>query len=257
MSKERSYLYLCLFLLPLVLLIFSFLASGTSAQSGGDTEHASHEHHDMAPSPGMTEDTAAKAKALADKRESEFNHRLAGFFVLIGGVIILAERESGRTWLRFAWPIIFALAGVFLLAWSDTELWPFGPKSWSTQLANDGEVLQHKTFAVILLVLAVIELQKVRGKLTASWAACVFPVLAIGGSVLLLFHQHNGGMHGANHMEVMARIQSEHTGYATAGVGIGLSKAFSETRSRWQPFFQRLWPALMMVLGALLLTYVE
>ena len=257
MSKDRSYLYLCLFLFPLALLVASLVASRTPGESGGNAQHAAHQHHDMAMSMDTAEDPAAQAKALADKRESEFNHRLAGFFVLISGLIILAERESGRSWLRFAWPIVFALAGVFVLVWSDTELWPFGPQSWATQLANDSEVLQHKTFAVILLVLAVIELQKVRGKLSAAWAAWVFPVLAIGGSVLLLFHQHGGGMHGPNHMEVMARIQSEHAGYAMAGVGIGLSKAFSETRSAWQPFFQRLWPALMMVLGALLMTYVE
>lgn len=257
MSKDRSYLYLCLFLLPLALLLASFLAAGTPAQSGGHADHTVHQHHEMSMPVDTSQDPAVIAKALADKRESEFNHHLAGFFVLVGGLIILAERESGKSWLRFAWPAIFALAGLFLLVWSDTELWPFGPKSWSTQLANDSEVLQHKTYAVILLVLAVIELQKVRGKLSAGWAAWVFPVLAIGGSVLLLFHKHDAGMHGANHMEVMWRIQTEHAGYAMAGVGIGLSKAFSETHSSWQPFFQRLWPALMMVLGALLMTYVE
>jgi copper resistance protein D len=250
-----------LFLLPLALLAASFLASGTPARSDNAAAHSAHQHDGMDMPMDMAMDTlldpAEQAKLLADKRESEFNHHLAGFFVLIGGLIILAEHESGRSWLRFAWPVIFGLAGLFLLVWSDTELWPFGPQSWGATLAHNSEVLQHKTYAVILLVLAVIELQKVRGRLSAVWAAWVFPVLAIGGSVLLLFHMHEGGMHGASHMEVMARIQSEHEGYAMAGVGIGLSKAFSETRSSLQPFFQRLWPALMMVLGALLMTYVE
>jgi putative copper resistance protein D len=250
-----------LFLFPLALLVASFLAAGTPAHSDNSADHSAHQHDGMSMpmdmSMNMPLDPAAQAKLLADKRESEFNHHLAGFFVLMGGLIILAERESGRTWLRFAWPLIFGLAGLFLLVWSDTELWPFGTRAWSEALAHSSEVLQHKTYAVILLVLAVIELQKVRGRLSTVWAAWVFPALAIGGSVLLLFHMHDAGMHGADHMEVMARIQSEHAGYAIAGVGIGLSKAFSETRSSWQPFFQRLWPALMMVLGALLMTYVE
>lgn len=261
MRKDRSLLYFCLFLLPLALLAVSFLAAGIPARSDNAADHSAHQHDGMSMPMDMSMDTlldpADQAKLLADKRESEFNHHLAGFFVLIGGLIILAERETSRTWLRFAWPTIFGLAGVFLLVWSDTELWPLGPESWGTTLAHNSEVLQHKTYAVILLVLAVIELQKVRGRLSAVWVAWVFPVLAIGGSVLLLFHMHGAGMHGANHMEVMARIQSEHAGYALAGVGIGLSKAFSETRSSWQPFFQRLWPALMMVLGALLMTYME
>lgn len=235
----------------------SFLASQTSGQSGTESGQPAHQHHGMSIPMNVSEAPESGAKLLADKQESEFNHRLAGLFVLISGIIILAERESGRTWLRFAWPVVFALAGLFLLAWSDTELWPFGPKSWGTQLANDTEVLQHKTFAVILLVLATFELQKVRGSLTSAWASWVFPVLAVGGSMLLLFHKHDAGMHGADHIATMTRIQSEHVGYAITGVAIGLSKAFSETRFSWQPFFQRLWPALIMVLGALLMTYVE
>jgi hypothetical protein len=32
------------------------------------------------------------------------------------------------------------------------------------------------------------------GALTEAWSGRVFPALAIGGTVLLLFHQHEGGM---------------------------------------------------------------
>jgi hypothetical protein len=58
-------------------------------------------------------------------------------------------------------------------------------------------------------------------------------------------------------MELMARIQSEHLSYSIAGISIGLTKALSEAPSTWQDFFRRLWPALMMVLGALLMMYLE
>jgi hypothetical protein len=41
------------------------------------------------------------------------------------------------------------------------------------------------------------------------------------------------------------------------GFGIALSKGLSETPIAWRPFFQRLFPTLLIVLGALLLVYVE
>jgi len=66
------------------------------------------------------------AKLLADKRESEFNHHLAGFFVVLAGLFILAEADIRYRWpsVRYAWPLCFILSGFFVLIWSDTELWP-------------------------------------------------------------------------------------------------------------------------------------
>ena len=222
-----------------------------------------HSGHDMHTGMSMPMDDAAvtpsQAKLLADKRESEFNHHIAGLFVLLAGLIILAD-GSLHDRLRFAslvWPVCFLLSGLFVLIWSDTELWPFGPQSWSYGLTHHTEVLQHKVFAIMLLILGVIEFQRTRGVLKSAWASWVFPVFAVIGSAMLLFHEHRAGMHSPNHMEIMARIQSEHFSYAIAGIGIGLSKGLSETRFAWRPFFERLFPALLIVLGALLMVYVE
>src|SRR5262249_60058807 len=106
-------------------------------------------------------------------------------------------------------------------------------------------------------VLGAIELQRTRGFLKSAWSSWVVPVLGMVGSAMLFFHDHQAGMHGPNHMEIMERIQSEHFSFAMAGIGIALSKGLSETRFTWRPFFERLFPALLMVLGALLLVYVE
>ena len=92
---------------------------------------------------------------------------------------------------------------------------------------------------MLLLALGVIEWQRAKGVLKAAWSGWVFPVLAIGGSSLLLFHQHEGGMHGANHMELMARIQSEHLSYAVTGIGIGLTKGLAEVKTRFQERFRK------------------
>jgi len=46
-------------------------------------------------------DSAMAAKLLADKRESEFNHHLAGFFVVLAGLFIWRKPISA-TWPSFA-----------------------------------------------------------------------------------------------------------------------------------------------------------
>lgn len=204
-------------------------------------------------------DPAAQAKLLADKRESEFNHHLAGLLVLAAGLFLLADGtvRDRRFGGRFLWPLCFLVSGLFILLFSDTELWPFASQSWYFGLTHHTEVLQHKTFAVLLLIVSVIELQRARGALTAKWSGWVFPALALTGSVMLLFHDHQGGMAGPNHMQLMERIQSQHLGFAVTGFGIALSKGLAETPIPWRPFFQRLFPTLLIVLGALLLVYVE
>jgi copper resistance protein D len=204
-------------------------------------------------------DPTAEAKLLADKRESEFNHHLAGFLVVLAGLFILAEADIRNRWpsVRYAWPLCFVLSGLFVLIWSDTELWPFGPQSWYYGLTHHLEVLQHKFFAVLLLAVGVLELQRARGILRARWSRWIFPFLAVTGSSLLFFHNHQAGMHGPHHLASIQRIQTQHFSFSIVGFGIGLSKGLAETKFRWRPFFERLFPALLIALGALLLVYVE
>lgn len=257
MDLDRTVVRRCSsILLSSYLLLVVFLFSSAALLRAQD--HSRHEGHE-----GMAMDDPASepspAKLFADKRESEFNHHLAGFLVMLAGVFILAERRLNARWpsIRYAWPICFLLAGIFVLVFSDSELWPFGYQSWLYGLSNHPEVRQHKSFAVILLGLGVIEFLRARGSLKAAWAGWVFPVLAIAGSIILLFHDHGGGMHGAGHMERMARIQHQHLGYTAAGFGIGVTKGLSEIKTHWQSVFEKLWPSIMIVLGVLLMFYVE
>ena len=96
-----------------------------------------------------------------------------------------------------------------------------------------------------------------RQVLKSAWAAWAFPVLALFGSVLLLFHEHHSGMHGAEHMAVMASIQAEHRNFAIVGCSIGLVKGLSELPIRGRRVFVKTWPVLMIVLGFLLMRYTE
>jgi putative copper resistance protein D len=216
-------------------------------------------HDGMAMPMDSPNDAVIQVAQQAWKRESEFNHHLAGFLVLAAGLLILADGSIRQRWAvaRHVWPICFLASGVFLLIFSDTELWPFGSQSWYFGLTQHAEVLQHKVFAVLLLGLGFVELQRERGVLKAGWSAWVFPVVAATGSLMLFFHHHQAGMHGPDHMQVMWRIQSEHFSFAVTGFGIALSKGLSEKPSVWRPFFERLFPTLLVVLGALLMVYVE
>lgn len=249
-----------------VILLISFQGAINAQDHSMPADHQGHESmpgHQGVVHDGMVMDPPpnppSPEKLLADKRESEFNHHLAGFLVVLAGIFILAEERLRTRWpnVRYAWPACFLLAGIFLLIFSDTELWPFGPQSWLYGLTNHAEVRQHKSFAVILLGLGTIEFLRARGRLKAAWAAWVFPVLATAGSIILLFHEHRGGMRGAGHMERMARIQTQHHAYTTAGLGIGLTKGLSQIRTHWQSVFAKLWPAIMICLGILLMFYRE
>jgi copper resistance protein D len=223
----------------------------------GQHEHDEHAGMSMPLDTPMT--PAMQAKLLDDKRESEFNHHLAGFFVALGGLFILVESGLSARFaaVRYVWPACFLLSGLFVLVFSDTELWPFGPKPWLAGVFSNPEVIQHKTFAILLLALGVIELARARKRLVALWAAWVFPAVAIAGSILLLFHSHDASMHGPDHMATMARIQTQHLSYSATGFGIGVTKGLSEIHTRWRRVFTGLCSALMVVLGVLLMFYVE
>jgi len=224
------------------------------------------QQHDMDSMPGMNmsapaapQDPAQAAKRLADKQESEFNHHLAGALVIFAGIFILAQGQLVKRWplVRYAWPVCFLAAGLFLLVFSDTEIWPFGPQAPWYAIAHNVEDLQHKIFAAILLAVGYVEFQRARGRLTVPWAAWFFPVVGVVGAILLLFHVHSGDMQAPHAMESMERIQRQHRLFAATGLGIALTNGLAETSQKWQQFFKKAWPALLIVLGALLTQYTE
>jgi len=233
------------------------------------TPLAQSKQHDMDNMPGMKmvvpaapEDAAQTAKRLADKRESEFNHHLAGVLVIFAGIFILAESRLSKRWpvVRFAWPACFLAAGLFLLVFSDTEIWPFGPQTPWYAITHNTEDLQHKVFSIILLALGYVEFQRARGRWKSPWAAWFFPVVGAAGAILLLFHVHGGDMHAPNAMESMERVQNQHRWFAATGFGIALTNGiagFTSKPQKWQHFFRALWPSLLIILGVLLTLYTE
>jgi hypothetical protein len=211
--------------------------------------------------PGETGGRVKSPEELAaDKRFSEFNHRMAGFFVLLVGLLGFLEPHITGRWkgFRYLWAVLFLVPGLYLMGWSDPEAWPFGDQTLMHVITQNLEVLQHKIFSVILLALGTVEFVRVRRDLTSLWVSSIFPVLAGAGALLLLFHVHGGHsqMTAEAHL-TMQKIEKQHLAFATTGFGIALSKGIADV-GRFQPRLMRtLFAVLMCVLGILLLTYTE
>lgn len=248
--------------LLLVSLVFSFAPLAWPQQpetpSMQDMQEMNQPHADMNAS-SAPEDPVAAAARLAWKRESEFNHHLAGFLVALAGIILLCEDRLVKRWplVRYAWPACFLAAGLFLLVFSDTEIWPFGPQTPWYAITHNMEDLQHKLFSVMLLAIGYVEFERARGRFTAAWIAWIFPVVGMAGAILLVFHVHGGNMRAPHAMETMEHIQKQHHWFALSGFGIALTNGLAETPTRWQEVFKKVWPALLIILGILLMHYTE
>ncbi len=122
-----------------------------------------------------------------DMAWSEYNHHMAGFVVLLVGLVALLDRAGTFPWAKH-WPLLFLLLAAFLLVRSDPEVWPMGDIPLLASL-RDPEVLQHKLLSLLVIVFAVSE-WKVRLDGKRSAAAYVFPLSMVLGGFLLLTHTH-------------------------------------------------------------------
>jgi hypothetical protein len=130
-----------------------------------------------------------------DKGPSELNHHIAGFFLIaIGLSLIVSDHSHALAWLRWVPPVLFIAAGVFLAAWSDSEIWPRGALSWSWLAHHDAEARQHKLYALLLALIGCVEALKLVPRFRRPWLKAVFPVLGAIGGIALLFHSHGGEM---------------------------------------------------------------
>lgn len=242
----------------LLLLLLSAVAGPAIAQHG-DVSHdngheSSHGHgHGAAATGGPKWEGSPEGVAY-----SERNHHLAGLFVLL---IALTELREALKWTRLAWsrfllPAAMVGAGVFLLIWSDHEAWPIGSLSFAqTFFGNDHEIVQHKTYGILLFAVGVIESLRRAGRLAHfAWAAPL-PIFAIIGGLLLFMHSHGDhpsaqkiALHHAA-MGVMA-ITAGSCKLVSAGTG---GQANQSPASRWG----LAWAGLILMIGVQLLFYSE
>ncbi|MGE0679970.1 MAG: hypothetical protein AB7P69_03530 [Candidatus Binatia bacterium] len=186
-----------------------------------------------------------------DKAYSEFNHRIAGVFVLLaGGLALLATVGGSRyTWARHGWPGLFFLLGIFLFVRHDPESWPWGPFTfWESVI--DTQVLQHILFTLIVFAIGVIEWLRYRGVLTHSAWGWIFPSLAISAALMLFMHKHGGG-------PVADKIYRYHAIMAVSGIIAMVAKVFDDSRLFDGRMSAYIWTTLVMFVGVMLLIYTE
>jgi hypothetical protein len=156
--------------------------------------------------PPSVSSSPTTASVDPNKAPSEFNHHMAGWALIGVGFVALASFLSPDLRpLRFVWPALFLLAGLFLALWSDAEMWPRGNLNWAWLLHHDQEARQHKIYAFVLIALGVVECLRARGSLNRFWRTWAFPILAVGGAAFLLVHDHTASG-GGNSPEARAYL---------------------------------------------------
>jgi len=124
----------------------------------------------------------------ADRAWSEYNHHMAGIFVLVMGTLAILDATGHVRWARH-WPLTFLPFAAFLIIRDDPGAWPLGPTGfWESML--DPAVLQHRIFVVLVVLFGVFEWSVRTRRLRSPRYALVFPFLCAVGGALLLTHSH-------------------------------------------------------------------
>jgi copper resistance protein D len=189
----------------------------------------------------------------AEKAWSEYNHHWAGVVVLAIGFLALLAQAGHIAWARH-WPLAFLGLAVFLFLRSDPEVWPLGPNGFWVTFA-DPEVLLHRIFVLLVVVLAVFEWRVQTGRVASANVRLVFPVLVAVSGALLLTHSHTLGNIKE---EVLAELS--HIPLAILAVAAGWSRWLElrlPAENRTRDMMARVWPACIMLIGAILLNYHE
>jgi putative copper resistance protein D len=182
---------------------------------------------------------------------SEFNHHLSGLFVLfMGGLPALDAAGFLRPrWLRL-WPMSLLLLGGYLVVWSDRMAWPIGPLGLLDSL-SDGEILQHKLYAVILLAMGSLERARLRARSLRWGSPAFFALLVFAG--LLMFH--HSLLMGHNHHS--PKLLFNHMVLGVLTLASASVKLLWEMRWMTWRHGGLLWPASVLAVGVLLVVYTE
>ncbi len=189
--------------------------------------------------------------AAGDIAWSEYNHHWAGVFVLLVG-LLAGLAQTGRIPGARYWPLLFVGLAVFVFVRADPEGWPLGPDSFGESI-QDGGVLQHKAFALLLVIFAIFELRVQLGKMSFPAAAYVFPAVCALGGALLLTHSHV-----LDNLKEQLLVELSHTPIAIAAVLAGWSRWLQLRLPKDEgALAARIWPVCFIVIGAILLNYRE
>ncbi len=186
----------------------------------------------------------------ADIAWSEYNHHWAGLFVVLIGLLALLNQAGLRA--ARHWPLLFLGLGGFLLLRADPEVWPLGQIGLLESL-RDVEVLQHRFFALLIILFGLFEWRVRAFNWGRRGAALVFPLATAIGGAALLTHTH-----AIANIKDQLLIELTHTPLALLGIFAGWSRwlelrldPIGGRRAGW------VWPVCFILSGLLLLNYRE
>jgi putative copper resistance protein D len=217
----------------------------------GEHGHPSDDHHGASAIAGGWE---GSAQAVA---YSEYNHHLAGLFVLLMGCaeLSLSLSQPSLRWAKLLLPTAMLLASIMLLVWSDHEAWPIGSMSFAqTFFGHDTEIIQHKIYGLLLFLVGLIEALRRVGHIPDGVWSVPLPVFAIIGGLMLFGHSH--GFHPAAEKIARHHFMIGMTA-STAGSFKLLSGWFRSPSHVRSSTWQWLWAGLILLIGMQLLMYSE
>ena len=188
----------------------------------------------------------------ADSAWSEYNHNVAGLFVLLIGLLAALHRLGGIGWARH-WPLVFLGLSGFLLLRSDPNAWPLSATQTFLGSLTDPEIVQHRVLALLPAALGLIEWLIQERRLTApGWARAIPLLIAVGGGLLLAHAHPLIRMREAYLMEVT------HLPLGLLAVLIGWTR-WLELRlpASDRRIAAKIWPPALVVIGVLLIFYRE
>lgn len=205
-----------------------------------------------AETPIVVASAAVAPRNAEDIAWSEYNHHIAGLFVLAMGFLALLEHWPLAAPAARHWPLLMLGLAGFLFLRADEAVWPLGDLGLIESL-RDPEIAQHRIFLALVVAFGVFEWRVRRRKVAAPWAPLAFPLITGLGGALLLAHSH-----ALTDAKQEFLIEITHTPLALVGVTAAAAR-WLEIRlpDRAGRLAGLLWPIAFMLAGAMLLVYRE
>ncbi|MFQ5848617.1 MAG: hypothetical protein ACE5IQ_13220 [Candidatus Methylomirabilales bacterium] len=188
-----------------------------------------------------------------DTAYSTFNHNLSGYILLCIGALMLIGVAGQRRfpWMIQLWPVVMIILGLVVIYRSDPHAWPYGVQGFWESLA-DRKIFEHKLSALIVLIMGIVEWLRARQTLT-HWAwGMIFPLLAIGGGIVLYGH-----VHPESNFNYIGSLSLPHKTEGVTAILLGLTWIVND----WRIVKGRVWyfatPLLMIAMALQLILYVE
>lgn len=188
-------------------------------------------------------------RAEVERQWSEYNHHWAGLFVVLMGVLAVAERAGVRA--ARHWPLALVGLGGFIFVRGDPRAWPLGPAGfWESMWLPD--VLQHRAFVLIVVAFGIFEWAVRTGRLPQRPWAFVFPAMCAAGAALLLTHSH-----AMFDLREEFLVEVTHVPIGILGALVGWARWLELRLPQAGPGPGRLWRAALVAVGIVLIFYRE